>query len=67
VLSTYLNILVSCLQVPPPYDGGVVPAMEWWDEAFLHKAVREERRKSKARAQQDDFSLLSTAYCKTMK
>jgi hypothetical protein len=41
--------------------------MEWWDEAFLHKAVREERRKSKARAQQDDFSLLSTVYCKTMK
>ena len=53
--------------MPPPYDAGVVPAMEWWDEAFLPKAMREERRKSKARQQDDDFEHLSVSNCKTVK
>lgn len=64
----YMRVCVCVgLQVPPPYDAGVVPSMESWDEAFLPKAMREERRKFKARAQIDDFESLNAANCRTIK
>eukprot|EP01031_Cornospumella_fuschlensis_P029232 gene29232-35287_t len=53
------------LSVPPLWDMAP-PVMEWWDEHFLPKARREERKVSKA-AQQNvvDYSLLQIAYSKT--
>lgn len=31
--------------VPRPIDDGVLPSMEWWDELFLPKTTRENRKK----------------------
>jgi U4/U6 small nuclear ribonucleoprotein PRP3 len=55
---------VPVLSVAPPLDV-VTPSMEWWDEAFLPKEVRESRRISKAAADKDDFSLLAAGNNKT--
>lgn len=41
--------------------------MEWWDEAFLPKILRDNRRKSRAKQEQDDFEDLSYSNCKTFK
>jgi U4/U6 small nuclear ribonucleoprotein PRP3 len=41
--------------------------VEWWDEAFLPKEVRDTRRKSKAAVLLDDFALLDLTHCKTYK
>ena len=55
------------LQVPPPCDEGIVPALEWWDEALLPKAVREERKRSRAAQERDDSALRALNNCKTHK
>ena len=57
------------LTVPPADDGVVLPAthIEWWDEAFLPKDLRELRRKSKAALLVDDFDKLDLTHCKTMR
>lgn len=52
--------------VAPPPDS-VIPSMEWWDEAFLPKDLREKRKISKAAAENDDFSLLDLENNKTYK
>jgi U4/U6 small nuclear ribonucleoprotein PRP3 len=41
--------------------------MEWWDENFLPKALKEKRRQSRALMDIDDFPSLSLANCKTHK
>jgi U4/U6 small nuclear ribonucleoprotein PRP3 len=53
------------VSLPPPHDGGVVPSMEWWDEAFLPKQQREERKRSRAAADKDDYSLVAITYVKS--
>lgn len=53
--------------VPPPVDEGVVPSMEWWDEAFLPKTVRDNRKISRAAADVDDSSQLMLQYGKSYK
>jgi U4/U6 small nuclear ribonucleoprotein PRP3 len=53
--------------VPPPSDMGIIPTMEWWDEAFLPFDVRDNRRKSKASALNDDYCLLAIVNSKTYK
>ena len=53
--------------IPPPIDEGVVPALEWWDEAFLPKTVRENRKVSRAAAEVDDFAQLQLQYGKSYK
>ena len=55
----------SVFVVPSAADSGVVPAVEWWDEAFLPKELRELRRRSVAAAAGDDSSLLDIAHAKT--
>lgn len=60
-----IAIAVAVIVIPPPLDGGVVPSMEWWDESFLPKEVRESKRKSVAAASRDDFSLLAITNSKT--
>ncbi len=57
---------VAVVLVPAPQDL-VVPAMEWWDEAFLPKELRDNRKISRAAAEKDDFAQLSAAHSKTMK
>lgn len=56
----------SKVLVAPPVDS-VIPAMEWWDEAFLPKELRDRRKISKAAAENDDFALLSLSNNKTYK
>lgn len=56
---------VVSIDVPYPSDGGIVPAMEWWDEAYLPKEIRELRRKSMAPANADHLSLLDISNSKT--
>jgi hypothetical protein len=41
--------------------------MEWWDEAFLPKDLREARKRSRAKQEVDDFDHLAFANCKTVK
>jgi U4/U6 small nuclear ribonucleoprotein PRP3 len=55
------------IEVPPPADENVVPVMEWWDELFLPRDVRDKRSQSRALAEHDDFEYLSCANCKTLK
>ena len=43
------------LSIAAPTDENIVPAMEWWDEAFLAKSLREIRRRSLALANNDDY------------
>ena len=53
--------------VSSPPDEGNVPSMEWWDEAFLPKAKRDERKANPASAEEGDFALLQLANSKTYK
>ena len=53
--------------MPPPSDEGIVPSLEWWDEAFLPKNVREERKRSRAALEREDFALRAIQHCKTYK
>ena len=55
------------IQMPPPSDEGIVPSLEWWDEAFLPKNVREERKRSRAALEREDFALRAIQHCKTYK
>jgi hypothetical protein len=55
----------TIVTLPPPSDGGVVPTVEWWDEAFLPKATRENRKKSRAAAEADDYPHASILYVKS--
>ncbi len=55
------------LVIAPTPDEGIVPAMEWWDEAFLPKALRETRKKSRAAQEVDDREQLAVENCKTVK
>jgi hypothetical protein len=41
--------------------------MEWWDEIFLPKALRETRKKSRAAQEIDDYGLVAAHNCKTIK
>ena len=41
--------------------------MEWWDEAFLPKSLRETRKKSRAAQEVDDREHLAVENCKTVK
>lgn len=53
--------------IPAPPDS-VTPSLEWWDEAFLPKLRREQRKISKAAAaEKDDFALLSLTNSRTYK
>jgi len=65
--STKMDTFVINIEIPPPCDGGVVPSMEWWDEAFLPKEIRESRRKSFAAANNDNFSQLDISNSKTFR
>jgi len=53
--------------IPPPIDGGVVPTLEWWDEVFLPKSVRDNRKISRAAAEVDDYAQLQLQYGKSYK
>jgi hypothetical protein len=53
--------------MPPPPDEGIVPAMEWWDEAFLPKELRETRKKTKASQDIDDYPRTAAEFCKTIR
>lgn len=53
--------------LPPPVDCGVIPAMEWWDELFLPKQMRETRKSSKSYAENDHFDSLNIINNKTYK
>ncbi len=53
--------------IPGPSDGGVVPAMEWWDELFLPKDIREGRKKSVAASIADDYEHVTIVNIKTHK
>lgn len=64
-LATFLP-LQDTIPIPPPPDV-IVPSMEWWDEAFLPKEKRDQRRVSRAAAEQDDFPLLSATHCKVIR
>lgn len=55
------------IEIPPPADDNVVPVMEWWDELFLPKDLRDRRSQSRTLADHDDFEYLSCVNCKTMK
>ena len=65
--TTMDNLTLISLVVPAPVDGGVIPSMEWWDEAYLPKLLRENRKKSRAAAEQDDFQHLALHHTKTYK
>eukprot|EP01038_Epipyxis_sp_PR26KG_P014609 gene14609-19618_t len=54
------------IMVPPPLDV-VVPSLEWWDEIFLPKELRENRKRSKATFELDPFESLSYSNSKTLK
>lgn len=61
-------LLPTVLSVPPPADGGVVPGVEWWDELFLPKDLRDLRKASKASAAtSDDYAKVHISYVKTYK
>jgi U4/U6 small nuclear ribonucleoprotein PRP3 len=53
----------------PPYPDTTVPALEWWDEAFLPKERRDARRVSKAAHLQaeSDIALLALQNARTYK
>lgn len=53
----------------PPYPDATVPALEWWDEAFLPKERREARRTSKAAhlEVESDIRLLALHHARTHK
>lgn len=53
--------------IPGPSDSGVVPAMEWWDELFLPKDIREGRKKSVAASSADDYEHVAIVNIKTYK
>lgn len=55
------------VSLPPPVDGGVVPSMEWWDEAFLPKDLRNQRKSSRAAAEIDNYDKVLLTHCKTYK
>ena len=55
------------VEIPPPADGGVVPILEWWDEAYIAKTIREDRKKIKANYSIDDYELLQLSNVKTWK
>jgi U4/U6 small nuclear ribonucleoprotein PRP3 len=54
-------------ELPAPVDGGVVPSMEWWDEVFLSKDLRELRKSSRAAAEIDNYDKTALTNCKTYK
>jgi hypothetical protein len=53
--------------MPSPCDGGINPSVEWWDEAFLPKNIRENRKRSRVAADHDDTELLAINNTKTFK
>eukprot|EP01041_Mallomonas_annulata_P005310 gene5310-10621_t len=58
----------AVVHVPPPCDEGIIPVMEWWDEALLPKGVREERKRSRAaQDKEDDCALRALQHTKTYK
>lgn len=62
-------VIVSAMErdLPAPVDGGVVPSMEWWDEAFLPKDLKELRKSSRAAAEIDNYDKAALMNCKTFK
>lgn len=62
--SENLDVNVS---LPPSADGGVVPSMEWWDEVFLPKDIRESRQSSRVSYDEDHYPKAHLQYCKTFK
>ena len=55
------------IEIPPPADGGIVPILEWWDEVYIAKNIREDRKKTKAAYIIDDYELLQLTNVKTWK
>ena len=55
------------IEVPMPNDENLVPSMEWYDEIFLPKDIKEKRKISRAALEQDNFDDLSIQNCKTYK
>lgn len=57
----------NILNIPAADEGLVLPSthIEWWDEAFLPKDIREQRKKSKAALLIDNFDLLALVNNKT--
>ena len=53
--------------IPPPTDDNIVPSMEWWDESFLPKDIRESRRRSLVQSSNDDYEKLLLQNSKTFK
>ena len=55
------------IEIPPPSDENLVPSMEWYDELFLPKELKERRKQSRAALEQDNYDDLSIQNCKTYK
>lgn len=53
------------IDVPPPNDENLVPSMEWYDEIFLPKDLKEKKKLSRAALEQDNFDSLSLQNCRT--
>lgn len=53
--------------IAPTPDEGIVPAVEWWDEALLPKVIRETRKSSRAAQEKDDYEQANIVNCKTHK
>ena len=49
----------------PPLPDTMIPAMEWWDEFYLPKQKREQRKISKAAADVDEYDQANIQYSKT--
>ena len=54
-------------QLVPPAHDPIVPPMEWWDEAFLPKQRRDQRKLSKAAAELDEYEAVQLTNVKTYK
>jgi U4/U6 small nuclear ribonucleoprotein PRP3 len=62
------NIIVDDnVEIPPYPDGGIVPIIEWWDEIYIAKNIRDDRKKSKANYTIEDHELLELSNVKTWK
>ena len=56
------------VEIPPPMDDMMVPMIEWWDEIFLPKDIRDKRKQSKLSTyEQDDVMSVAIVNSRTFK
>lgn len=55
------------IEIPQPNDENLVPSMEWYDEIFLPKDLREKRKQARAGLEENNYGDLSILNCKTYK